>query len=223
MADAAQEAAAAIFQDGDEAPVQGEQPDTPVVEPVEIPSFSADTEGIEDLLDAPDFEEEPPAVVQQQQSEEEYQEYVDPAELQARLARAERELEYERKLRVDSNVKGWREEAARRFPLADVDEIQATSRRAMMKKAQEQHERYERKIQPVIEKLDALRSEVIQEAKAEGREQSAQAWGAPTSGPQVPTVAAAETDAKLDRRQYKTVHEMVRARFNNDPRFTGGI
>ena len=65
--------------------------------------------------------------------------------------------------------------------------------------------------------------EDVAEAKQEGREQAEQAWGKPMAAPQAPTVAASETAVKLDRKNFKSPLDMIRARFEHDPDFQGGI
>ncbi|MHB8742565.1 MAG: hypothetical protein ACYC9L_05505 [Sulfuricaulis sp.] len=214
MAEAAYEAAA--VPEGVEA--------TAVVEQPEPPSFEADTSGIEDLLAQPDDDEE---VVY---TEPDYvapapDEYEDPAvaQLKTRLAKAEARLKHEESLRVQNQSKAWREEGKRRFPFADVEEIQATSRRSFLKQAQAQHERVERKVSPFLAELEKLREQVVTEAKTEGRETAERAWGIPQVGPQAGTVTASEAQASLDRRQYKNPLEMIKARLANDPQFTDGV
>ncbi len=183
-------------------------------EPVEtdIPSYEADTEGIEDLLSEPDDDldiEDPddpePVLVQTD-------EYDDPevTKLKAQLVKAQKQLNHQTQLRAQDNEKKWSAEAARRFPLADVDEIHATSRRSFLRKAQEQHDRYNRKLEPVLSKLDALRTEVIAEARAEGKETAQHSWGKPTVAPQVAQVESAE--AVIDPRKFKTLHDLTLAR-----------
>lgn len=197
------------------APVEA-APAPQAVEVPELPSWEADTEGIEDLLDGPDddLEDDDPEVDDEPvlaQSDE----YEDPvvAKLKAKIAKQEKQLKYQQDLRVKDQEKAWRAEAARRFPLADVEEISAKSKRAFLRQAAQQHERVERKVQPIISALESLRGEVIQTAQGEARDQAKAAWGQPTAGPQAPMVEAAETEVSLDRRRYKTVHDMVQARF----------
>lgn len=215
--DAAQAVAAALIQEDVAAPVEGEQaaPEAPTETEAE-PEFNyeADTEGIEDLLaepddDEPELDDDEPAV----QATDEYG-VVDPevARLQAKLAKAQKQLKHQEGLRAKDNETKWRSEAERRFPLADVDEITATSRRSFLRKAEEQHQRYYKKVSPVLEKLDALRAEVITEAKAEGRAAAEESWGRPTVAPQVAQVSAAEQE--LDPRRFKTLHDLTRARLN---------
>lgn len=218
MADeTAQAVAAALINEDVAAPVEGEQaaPEAPTETEAE-PEFNyeADTEGIEDLLAEPDDEEDDVIDDDDEPIAAQTDEYgvVDPevARLQAKLAKAQKQLKHQEGLRAKDNETKWRSEAERRFPLADVDEITATSRRGFMRKAEEQHQRYYKKVSPVLEKLDALRAEVITEAKAEGRQAAEDSWGKPTVAPQVAQVTAAEQE--LDPRRFKTLHDLTRAR-----------
>ncbi len=215
----AAEAAAAVISDlvgepGDEATVEAveQQTDTTIPE-FEFPNFEADLTGIEDLLDEPDPEPEPEAVYVEADEDEEpvWDDDDEKRKLKSELAKTQKRLQWEQEQRVKASSKGWREEAKRRFPLADVDEIDATSRRALLRKAQEQHSRTETKLKPILDALEALKSQAVAEVKAEARATAAQAWGQPTSAPSAPVVEQAEEDAKLDRKNYRTLHERVLA------------
>lgn len=221
MADAAQEAAALMIAE-DAAPQEGEQPETqetPTEEVVEpLPAFVADTTGIEDLLgEEEEPEVDPYEAIVQEASPVEIGEYDDPEtqQLKQRLAAAERQIAHEKNLRAQNESKRWQEEAARRFPLADVDVIKATSRRSFLREAAASHERYERKLGPTLDELDRYKATLVEEAKQEGREQAEAAWGKPMSGPQVPTVTASEVEQKLDRKNFKNPLDMIRARMAN--------
>ena len=231
MSDAASAAAAAVLGDmfpggyGDEAAASDEaaeqtapqEQEQPVIE---LPDFGADTAGIEDLLDEPDPEpdlelEDPdddePVLAQQD-------EFTDPevAKLKAKLAKAEKQLRFQQELRAKDNLKGWRAEAARRFPLADADEITGTSRRAVLRKAQEQHDRVEKKIKPFVDAVEGLRAGVIAEAKAEGRAHAEQAFGKPMTGPGVAQVEAAEdAEQRQVRKPGATFYQTVQQRIRN--------
>lgn len=222
MAEDATAAAASVVTDllGTDADVATETVEQAAPEPqpeVEIPSWEADTDGIEDILTEPD-DDEPEFQLEDDQDDEpvlsQQDEYLDPevAKLRARLAKAEKQNRYLAELRARDNLKGWRAEAARRFPLADVDDIQATSRRAVLRQAQAQHERYTRKVEPLLKTLEELKQSVVAEAKQAAKEEAAQAWGQPTTAPQPQMVQAAEDTTKLDRRNYKNPYELIKAR-----------
>lgn len=229
MADEVAAAVAGVFSDlfpgGEDAAVaepEGSEQSAPeaaeeAAPAFDIPSFEADTDGIEDLLAQDDAEytleddDDPEPVLEQ------IGEYDDPevAKLKAKLAKAEKQIKFQSELRAKDNQKQWRAEGARRFPLADVEDIDATSRRGFLRKAQEQHERYERKLKPITEALDQLKTAAVAEVRQQARGEAEQAWGRPTSGPNVPQVQQAEDTAKLDRRNFRTVHEITLARIKN--------
>lgn len=208
-----------------EAPEQGEQPAPVAEETPEIPSFTADLSGIEDILDEPEDladleEEEPPAETG------EFDEY-DPDRAQAEIKRLNKKLKWESEQRVKNGQKVWRAEAKRRFPLAAplVDRIEATSRRAFLREAAEYQQLLDTGLKPILSRLDAQSAQVEADARATAEANTASAWGRPTSGPAQPLVEEARTnqDQDLDRRRYGSPLEMVQARFRSDPRFKDGI
>lgn len=215
MSDLAHEAAAGLLEEvaseADVATVDEtvEQPETPEYE---FPSFAADTEGIEDLLE-PEPEPEPEFTYQPEAEEEEpvWDDDDEKRKLKSELAKLQKKVAWESEQRVKVSEKNWREEASRRFPLADVAEINATSRRQMLAKAAEQHTRYAKKLEPFTEALELLKSQAVAEVKAEARVQAAEAWGRPTSGPSVPVVNNSEEDEKLARGNYRTFQERTLA------------
>ncbi len=193
-----------------------------------MPAFVADTTGIEDLLGDEEPEQDPYVVDDQfvrDQVSTEATDYDDEQTiaLKKQLAAANAQIAHEKTLRAQNESKRWAEEAARRFPLADVDVIKAQSRRSFLREAQASHQRYEQKLGPTLEELDRYKATLVEDAKAEGRQQAEQAWGKPMSGPQQPTVTASEAAVKLDRKQFKSPLDMIRARFEHDPDFQGGI
>lgn len=184
-------------------------------EPTAFPSWEADTTGIEDIFDE---EDEPPV-----DDEPEFEtlapqptanEWDDPEKraLQARLAKAERQIEWERKQRAKVAEKEWRNEAGRRFPFADPETINATSRRGFLRQAAEQHQRVTRKIQPVLDALEQTRSETVQEAKLVARAEAAQQWGRPTTGPSAAHAVPQAAQKEIRREDFKSFHEYAAAK-----------
>ena len=215
MSDVAYEAAADLVTDeAAEAPVEGEQTSTEETQEsqYEFPSFTADTTGIEELLE-PEPESDPEYVAEPEAEEEEPAwDDDETAKLRRELAKLKKQNEWERTQRITASRKQWKEEAARRFPLADVDDINADSRRSFIKKASEQHARYERKVKPILDALEGLKAAAVTEVKAEARAEAEQAWGKPTAGPSAPVVQQSADEAKTDRGQHRTLHELTLAR-----------
>lgn len=213
-----------------EAPEQGEQPAPAQTETApEAPalSFEADTQGIEDLLAPEDEAEEEEDDYQEPPQEPESYDQYDPGQLQARIKKLEKQNKFLEEQRVTQGRKQWKAEAEKRFPLADVDDIQATSRRAFLRKAAESHQRYQKKLEPILGRLDGIKQEATAAVKAEQRAATAKGWGPPTTGPQQPLVETAEQETSrqhaLDRRNHRSVADMVKARFEHDPNFNEGI
>lgn len=218
MSDVAYEAAADLGTEAVEATAEGvvEQTSTEetVESPYEFPSFNADTAGIEELLET---EEAEPEYTVEPEAEEEEPAWDDDetSKLRRELTKLKKQNEWERGQRITASRKQWKEEAARRFPLADVDDIDADSRRSFIKKASEQHARYERKVKPILDALEGFKAAAITEVKAEARAEAEHAWGKPQTGPSAPVVQQSADEAKTDRSQHRTLHELTLARIKN--------
>ena len=186
------------------------EPTAPVAEP-ELPAWEADLDGIEDLLDEPDYEVEDDDEPVQAAEPLETSEYDDPevAKLKKQLLAAQKQIQHEKQLRVKNNLKSWQAEAARRFPLADAEEIDGSSRRAVLRKAQEQHNRYARKLKPFTDVLDGLKQQAVAEVKTQARQEAEQAWGKPVTGVTVPQVAQSDDTAAVDPRRFRSPHELI--------------
>ena len=187
----------------------------PAAEPA-LPAWEADLDGLGDLLDGPDFDDDEDDDEQLAPAAEslEPNEYDDPevAKLKAKYAKLEKKLQYEQQLRAKSSLKEWRAEASRRFPLADTNEIEASSRRAFMRKALEQHNRYAAKLKPFTDVLDGLKQQAVAEVKQQARTEAEQAWGKPVTGVSVPQVAESDDSAQFDPRRYKNPHDLIKAK-----------
>lgn len=203
----------------DAAPVEGEQPAPEAApEPFALPSWDADTTGIEDLLDEeddPPLDDEPIYQAPEPASDE-WDDDEEKRALKARLAKAERQIEWERNRAAKAAEKEWRAEAARRFPFSDPETIKATSRRGFLRDAAEQHQRVAKKIQPVLDALEATRTETVQEAKLQARVEAAQQWGRPTAGPSAAHVASVQSEEKeIKREDFKSFHEYAKAKLKS--------
>jgi hypothetical protein len=174
--------------DANEAP-EGEQQQEEE-EAVALPEISWEVPAeLQELLEAPDFDEEeeddePVAEVQT----EDY-EYEDPekARLARQLAKAQKQLQYEKTLKVKASRKNWEAEAQKYFQFSNPSSIEANSRRAFLKEAQRQHAAVAKVVKPVYDQLAAERARLKEEAKAEARAEAEAAWGRPTTGPQAAT------------------------------------
>jgi len=225
------DAAAAVIDDllGDQdaaaqAPPEGQATEQTATEPpaeapeIDIPNWTADTTGL-DFLSEPD---EPEDVFSEDEPEDEpeeepnWDEDADTQKLRSQYKKLEKKLEWERQQRIKASRKQWEAEAARRFPLSDPSDIDADSRRAFMRKAYEQHTRVEKKVKPMLETLEKFRTEIVDEAKAEGRAAAAAAFGSPTTGPPVSAVLQAEHEARVEtKRPTGNLYEATIKRFRS--------
>lgn len=208
--------AAALIVDEDAAPVEGEQPAPETEETEEAPSWQADTSGLDFLEEDDDLPEDPaPPTFEDDDPEPEPDEYEDPAAARLRkdLAKANKQLEWERGQRIQASRKNWTAEAERRFPLADVDSIQADSRRATLKAAAASQTKMEKKLGPILQKVDQLRGEVLTEARQEARAEAAEAWGSPRQGtPSGSDTTDAENAEKYKPSAYKRLEDLTLAK-----------
>lgn len=137
--------------------------------------------------------------------------YVDDEtrRLRAELAKAQKALENERKQRVESNVGRWREKYKQMYPLADVDEIKATSRREFERQAALSHNKAYKVLEPQLKLLREAREKILEEARLEGKADAAAAYGKPTTGPGAAPAIRGERDAVLaeSRKNSKNLYE----------------
>lgn len=199
-----------------------EQPapeETPEAPELNLPSFEADTTGLDFLDDEP----EPDYEIEDDDLDEpiaaqapEIDEFTDPevAKVLAANKKLQAQLEHERGLRKQAKIKDWRSEASRRFPLCDAPTLNGDSRRAVLRAAKQQHDRVYILIKPYADAVKTIKTEVSAEVTAEARERAVQAWGQPTSGPSQAAIEAVELadQTQHDRKQYRNVHDSVLAR-----------
>lgn len=212
--DVTRQAAAALMDDVAEE-MTSEQPApeaVPEPEP-DLPSWQADTTGL-DFLEDEDDEPEAPAPVEDEPDEEpEWDEDPAASKLRKDLATANKKLAWSEEQRINSSRKNWREEAGRRFPLSSPDEIAADSRRAFLKKANEQQVKMEKRLGPILQQVQKLREDLIVETKAEVRQEAQTAWGKPSFGaPAVEQTQAAEDAAKYKPSAYKRLEDLTLAK-----------
>lgn len=186
-----------------EAP-QGEQPqEETVAQEVEhemAPSYEVELP--EDLLaelDTPDFEEE--AEHEIEAAPETYDEYAeeDSEERKKRIA-AERKAQWFEGRLNEQNRSKWEDEAKKYFPLSEhaLKDIKANSRRAFLREARAAHDKVLPYVKPLVERLISSTEQAKADAKTEGRDEAAAAWGAPTTGPGVVPVSSSADKAELE-------------------------
>lgn len=196
----------------------GEQP----APAVDLPDFTPDLAGIEDLIDVEDIplddiDDEEIDLDPIAETPVGTDEYVDPevAQLRAQNEKLAKQVRYQQELRLKDGQKRWRDEAKRRFPLCDPDSLAGNSRRAVLREAAQQHAKTESLIKPYIQAARDVLAAEKQDARQEARQEAANAWGQPFVGPgeaNAELVAVQEEKDKLDRRHFTNVHQIVAAR-----------
>ena len=148
----------------------------------------------------PDDEDDhtPPSAVVEDEPEE--FEYEDPAvaELKRRLAAAEKKAAHFEGLRAQEGRKNWAKEAERRYPLATLDTITATSKRAFLRQAALSHNTNYQALKPHLDRLAEAQAKLKEQADAEARAGAIEAWGRPLTGPGVVPVEASARQDELE-------------------------
>lgn len=157
-----------------------------------VPEFTLDPEvpdDIADLLaepdDEPDYEaenaDEPDYTVAESQDE-----YEDPevARLRREHAKLKKRAEHLERENLKRQRKAWVADAAKAFPLAATDDIQATTRKQFLREAQARHNA----AKPTVEKF-------LQQQQAAQRKAQQEAWGPAVSHGNVPSAALAQEEA----------------------------
>lgn len=165
----------------------------------EVPSYAEVSE--EELAEFDEDEVLSEAPVEIEDEEEDLyaeEEEEDVQALKRRLHKAEKTVRYQKELRAKSERSRWEKEAGEKYPLANISGINVQSRNAFLKAAALSHNDVYSRLKPHLEELDELRSQITEQAKKEGRQAAAEAWGKPTSGPTVAEVNLGASDAELD-------------------------
>lgn len=151
-----------------------------------LPDLNLDREVPEDILSeiekaTLDFGEDEEPEELEVPPEQEWEDQ-DTRKLRAELAKAQKRMEFLEKQNARTGKKVWAEEAREYFPLAEesLDTIEATSRRAYLKRAQEIHNQllpsYKRMKKTLEERLESER----EKTRVETRRELEEAWGRPT-------------------------------------------
>lgn len=213
-------------EDVDDAPPTEAPQDTPATQEGEAeqvtvpeePEFEIDPQLPDDILADIDVEEEPPVEEEEEDfpgeagEYDEDEEYADErllAERKKRVA-AEKKAAWLETQKLKADRKRWIEKEADYFPLADVESIagRSSSRREFRRLAAAEQKRMVPRFKRALKAAQA-------EAKAEveqRREEVAQAWGKPVSGPPMPAQAAHQMSRIDQARQTGSLIETIKAR-----------
>lgn len=201
--EAAADAANDLLVADDEATDEVEQPeasavDTPVVQHEAEPL----PDELREELETPDFNAE--AEAELEAVEPEYDdEYEDDAtrELRKKLAVAEKKAAFLEQQRLNTEKPRWKAEAEKYFPYADLDGIDATSRRGFLKAAKAEHER----VAATVEKAVAAKLGIFdpdterEKIRAEEKKRLEEAWGTPTVNTTQAPAEAKENAEAVDK------------------------
>lgn len=197
-----------------DAPQQQAQPE-PEAE-VQVPSYEANIDGIEDLLTEPDVEDDDePVGYTEDVSEDDFSTEDDPRLLK-RIRQLEKKNAWLEERAVNASIKNWRAEAAKRFPLAapEVENIEGKSRKEVLRKAQSMHDIAHKILAPHLKTLQEAQGQAQTMAREEAREYAKERWGTPSAGPPQPMIEHAQSAAEeqaLDRRNFRTLADRVGA------------
>lgn len=190
---------------------------------VELPDLNDDLpDELAAFLEEPDFEEvETTSLVSERFREQlaDGDEFVDPDELARENAKLKKRLEWAEQQKAKAEQAKWQAEARKHFPYANVDSINATSRRAFLKQARAMHESNKALIAPQIEALRAKEAALRAEVEAKVKAELAEAWGKPNlgGGPSgAPVEAAAAADELQRARNSRNLAGIAKALMNSN-------
>lgn len=195
-----------------DAVAEGPQETAPAVE---LPDLNDDLpDELAAFLEEPDFEDEEPTYTAASDDE-----FVDPDELARENAKLKKRLEWAEQQKAKAEQAKWQAEARKHFPYANVDSINATSRRAFLKQARAMHESNKALIAPQIEALRAKEAALRAEVEAKVKAELAEAWGKPNlgGGPSgAPVEAAAAADELQRARNSRNLAGIAKALMNSN-------
>jgi hypothetical protein len=155
----------------------------------------------EDLLPTEEVEDDDESLVD---------EYEDESVLRAKLAKLEKQNQHLAKQAAGAKLDSWRKKYKAMYPLAAVDDIEATSRRSFEKAAVKSHNTNYRLLEPHLTELKKAYELVVGTATAEGRAAAIAAFGKPTAGPGiVPLEASAQTEGLVAARKTGDLRKVI--------------
>lgn len=168
----------------------------------EVPEITWETpEELREVLEAPDFDEEedddePVAQEQEFQFDDDDPEKIRMAK---QLAKMQKKLAWAEEQKVKASRKAWADEARKYFQFSNPEVIQAKSRRAFLKEAQQQHAAVAKVAKPIFDQINQDKEQIREQIRAEERARAEKMWGRPTSGP-TPAVNLEDTQTSARKR-----------------------
>jgi hypothetical protein len=221
---ASAEAASALIEDVQaeaEADVVAEQPDlapepeaeaeVPTLDPQLPPDISA-------LLEPDEQDDVPDEFVDEPEPSAEVEEWEDPGVLRRQYDKLAKRTQFLEKQNLKALRPQWETEITQYFPLADAKEIagEATSRRAALQAASEQHSTAKRGAEKIAAHYEVNIEKIVEERIAQEREKLHAQWGNPIGGPGVAPVVQGDRAAKsAEVQQARTLHERLLAKMRN--------
>jgi uncharacterized protein YukE len=197
-----------------EAPEAPEIPALPDYQPVDLDELDLDDDEEETVTSSVTVTEDDP------------DEYADPEtqKLRAQLRQAQKALDNERSQRVASNTAKWRQKYKEMYPLADIDSIEATSRRSFERAAAESHNKSYRILEPQLKALQAARDKILAETRAEAKSDAAIAYGKPVTGPGAAAAITGDAEAAIvdSRKTAKSLADHFRTMLAIEDKKRGG-
>jgi hypothetical protein len=136
--------------------------------------------------------------------------YEDPDELRARNAKLEKQNRHLVEQAAQVKQTQWRARFKKMYPLANVDEINATSRRAFEKAAINSHNANYKLLEPTLTQLAEAATKLRSGVTAEARADAAAAFGKPVAGPGiVPLEASAQTEDLVAARKTGDLRKVI--------------
>lgn len=177
-----------------------------------LPAFSLVETDEED--DEEDDVLTPSAVVDDEEDEGLYD---DPDELRAKLARLEKQNKHLAEQAATSKQTQWRARFKKMYPLANVDEINATSRRRFEQAAIKSHNANYKLLEPTLTQLAEAAAKLRSGVTAEARTAAAAAFGKPVAGPGiVPLEASAATEDLVKARKTGDLTKVISVLFGTN-------
>jgi len=189
-----------------------------VDEPQETEEFRLPEFQLVELEDDEDEDLLAPAAEVEEDDEVLVDEYEDESVLRAKLAKLEKQNQYLAQQAAGAKRDQWKAKYKAMYPLANVDEIDATSRRAFEKAAVKSHNANFRLLEPIIKQFNDARETLVGAATAEGRAKAAAAFGKPTAGPGiVPLEASAQTEDLVAARKTGDLRKVLSVLMRQNP------
>lgn len=116
-------------------------------------------------------------------------------ELRVQLAKANRQVEHERQLRVQTGKKAWAAEAEKHFPYSQPEQITSESRREFLAEAKRRDQAFRAQAAPLIEKMKEREAATEARIRAEVEEKFGKGWGTVTVNSSNTGAAGATEDA----------------------------